>query len=66
MLGELRIFRNALGVKLEVDPLLQAHFADGFDVARTGTKRQTVDRVEDLLVLTQALVELAVIGAIGG
>ena len=65
-LGELRIFCNALGVKLLVDPLLQAHFPHCLDVAGARAEGQAIECVEDLLVFAERLTELAVVGAAVG
>ncbi len=50
-LRQLRILRDALRVKLKVDPFFDAHLANHFDVSRPRPERQPVERVEHLLVL---------------
>ena len=49
-------------MKLQVDPLFQSHFLDGLDVARPGSERQPVERVQDLLIFRKLFLELRVIG----
>src|ERR1039458_6626748 len=42
-------------MKLLIDPLLQAHCPDAFDVAGSRAKAQTIERLQDGLVLGQPL-----------
>ena len=59
--GQLRIFRDALRMKLQVDPLLETHLLDRFDVAGPRSEGQPVERVENLLVLGELLLKLRVV-----
>ena len=58
LLRQLRILRDALRVKLQIDPLLHAHFANRLDVARPRPEGQPVERMEDLLVLRELAPEI--------
>jgi hypothetical protein len=49
-------------VKLLIDPLLQPHFLDRFDVARPRPEREPVERVQDLLILAELFLKLAEVG----
>ncbi len=60
---QLPAVRDSIGVKLEVDPLLQSHFLDGCNIARTRTKGQAIQSVQNFLVPIELLLELPVIGA---
>ena len=52
-----RIFRHAIGMKLLVDPLLQADALHAFDVAGPRPEGEAIQRVDDLLVLRELLLE---------
>jgi hypothetical protein len=54
---EARIFLNALGMKLLIEPLLEPDLFNVGDVARLRPERQPVERVNDLLVFRKLLLE---------
>ena len=45
--GERGIFGNAVGMKLEIDPFLEAHLLDLVKIAGTRAESQTVEGVDD-------------------
>jgi hypothetical protein len=45
-----RVFGNPLGVKLKFDPLGHAHASNRFYIVWTRTERQSVQRLQDLLI----------------
>ena len=63
-----RILRQAIGMKLLIDPLLQADVLHALDVAGPGAERQAIQRVDDLLVLGELLLEQLglELGGVGG
>ncbi len=52
-----RILVHAIGMKLLVDPLLQADVLHAFDVAGPGPEGEAIQRVDDLIVLRELLLE---------
>ena len=54
---QVRAFPDALGMKLEIDPFLQAHLLDLSDVSGTRAEGQPVERVNHLLVVRELLLE---------
>src|SRR5262249_51168651 len=54
-------FGDSLGMKLKIDPLLQPHFFDCFDIASPGTESQPIERMQSLLVVRDPLLESAII-----
>jgi hypothetical protein len=46
-----RIFRDVFRVQLGFDPVLQAHLADLIDVGVAGAEGETVEGMEDFLVV---------------
>jgi len=63
---QLGILRNAVGVELGFDPLLNPKSLNRFDVAWPGSEGQPIERVQDFLILGERLIELAVIGRVRG
>ena len=56
-----RILVHAVGMKLLEDPFLQADLLYAFDVAGPGAKGEAIQRVQDLVVLRELLLEQLVI-----
>ena len=48
-------------MKLQVDPFLQAHLLNGFDIAGARAEGETVQRVNHLVVFREFLLKLRII-----
>ena len=48
---------DALGMKLLIDPFLQADLLHALDIAGPGAEGQPIQRVQDLIVLAELLLE---------
>ena len=61
---ENRIFRDAVGVKLDVDPLLEPQLLDLCEIVRPRAEGQAVERVRDLLIVRKRNRELRGLGGL--
>ena len=52
-----RVFRNAFGMKLLVDPFIDAQLSNLLDISGSGSERQAVQYVNDLLVEEKFLIK---------
>jgi hypothetical protein len=52
-----RIFRKPLRVQLKTEPAIQSDLLDSFDVARLWAKRQSVESMQNLVLLRKNFLE---------